>query len=307
MINLHECIKKNNLIIDKIISNNKYILLEGTEKYLLIENDNNNKDLFTYFDLIEYDNYQPRINSYQDSYGLYKYESDNTNNIDLKAKALLNTIISLQNKTIIEESINEEEIDKIYKKYISKIDSLMKYYLELQDYIDELFLPRIDYYYLLINLSKIYQVLNISHNKLENWYQTKNKIVRKCHIIGNTCLNNFIKGEKNYFIDYNDSKKDLLINDFIYFYQKDINKVNMLDLYQEYISKISLTTSEKELLEVIICIPKKIVLNSTIKNNIDSINNQLTYIEKTLDLILEEDKKYQETDKDKFKEQDKNI
>ncbi len=307
MINLHECIKQNNLVIDRIIINSQYILLEGNEKYLIIENDNNNKDLFAYFDSIKYKNYQPRINTYQDSYGLYKYESDSTNNLELKAKVLLNTLITLQKKTTLEENITEEESTNIYKYYTSKIDNIMKYYLDLQDNIDELILPRIDYYVLLINISKIYQSLNISHHKLESWYQSKNKKVRKCQLIGNTNLDNFRINKKNYFIDYNKSKKDLLIYDFIDFYQTNFNKINMSKLYKEYISKMDLTSSEKSLLETIICIPKKNTLNDTIKNNITSINNQLKYIERTIEFVLEEDKKYQETDRDKFKEQNKDI
>ena len=49
------------------------------------------------------------------------------------------------------------------------IDYLRNYYLDWQDYIERFSFPRMDYYYLLINISSFYKVLDLLSKKLEEW------------------------------------------------------------------------------------------------------------------------------------------
>ena len=54
------------------------------------------------------------------------------------------------------------------KEINNKIEYLMNYYLDLQDYIERFSFPRIDYYYLIKNISKFYEVLEKSKYYLDN-------------------------------------------------------------------------------------------------------------------------------------------
>lgn len=47
-----------------------------------------------------------------------------------------------------------------YKNVKDKIEYLRNYYLDLQDYIERFSFPRIDYYYLIKNISQFYVVLD---------------------------------------------------------------------------------------------------------------------------------------------------
>ena len=78
---------------------------------------------------------------------------------------------------------------------------------------------------------------------------------------------------------------------------------SLFDIYQK---DIFLSEEEILLLKTFICIPKKLEFSKNVYNNTVSIYYLLEYMEKTLS-FLEEYEKYQETDKNEFKEQDKYI
>lgn len=57
--------------------------------------------------------------------------------------------------------MNNEEIS-------NKIEYLINYYLDFQDYIERFSFPRIDYYYLIKNINKFYEVLEKAKYYLDN-------------------------------------------------------------------------------------------------------------------------------------------
>lgn len=59
--------------------------------------------------------------------------------------------------------------NELYEKIKETINYLRDYYLDWQDYIERFSFPRMDYYYLLINISSIYNMLDITYEKLEKW------------------------------------------------------------------------------------------------------------------------------------------
>ena len=56
------------------------------------------------------------------------------------------------------------------------IEYLRDYYLDWNDYIERFSLPRMDYYYLLINISSFYKMIDLSFNKLEEYEKDNNEL-----------------------------------------------------------------------------------------------------------------------------------
>lgn len=56
------------------------------------------------------------------------------------------------------------------------IEYLRDYYLDWHDYIERFSFPRMDYYYLLINISSFYKMIDLSFNKLEEYEKDNNEL-----------------------------------------------------------------------------------------------------------------------------------
>ena len=82
-------------------------------------------------------------------------------------------------------------------------------------------------YLLIINISKIYSLLNYAKNKLNEWY--KNKETKERHVLlnNNLKLENFIISENNYLINWNKAKRGNVIYDFINLYKNEYFNLNM--------------------------------------------------------------------------------
>lgn len=63
--------------------------------------------------------------------------------------------------------MNSEEL---YKIIDDRITYIMNYYLDYQDYIENFEFPRVDYLFLIKNISIFYKSLNLSKEKINQWY-----------------------------------------------------------------------------------------------------------------------------------------
>ena len=151
------------------------------------------------------------------------------------------------------DTITKDEKDKLYKEKRKDINYLIKYYLDLQDYLEESNLKRPDYYLLLINISKFNTIINISFDYLEKWYKEENI---SCNIsLVNKLVNMYRSGQS--------------------FHLNELNRNELLLFYSE------------------IAIPNKLFLKRDICNNISSIKNNINYLNKTISYILEKQEKNQ--------------
>jgi len=248
MINL----SKYNIKINKIEKYNDYAIINN--KYLYKNKKDSNESLYKYFDSINY-NYNKQINDYTDNYELYYYKDFN----------IIDSMNLLHSKTLSYEEINIEEL-------ANEIDNLMKYYLKLQDMIEEIEYPRIDYMYMIENISMFYKILNKSKYYLDKCIDLKS--IRKCLII-NTY--------NNHFINYDNCCEDILIKDYVCLYKNNI----VFDLND--------IKDEIYLFYYFICIPNRLEFNKDYYTNIKVIEKELNYINRTL-IFLEEYEKDQETD-----------
>jgi len=303
MSNISDCCRKYSIKAKQVKRWNNYIIIYGEDgSYLLKEKDNDKEKLYSTLESIQYPYYLPLLNSYQDSYELYPYFEEEVYDNNIKSKEFLKGLILLHKESIYYDDVSNIDINDFYDKIRKDIDEQLQFYLNLQNNIEVEGFPRIDYYYFLLNVSSFYKVLTIALDKLDLWKSLEIKKIRKALIMHKDSLSNFsYSSKKSYFIDFSECKHDLLINDFISFYQANLHQIDMIECFHIYQSYIPFSYDEKVLLFCLICIPIRITFTDNIYQNIVIIQNRVNYIEKTLQFLLEEDKENQKTDEEEFK------
>ena len=284
-----DLIINNNISLDKIIFYKNYIIIESCgKKYLLKKN--NNKNVDKYNDIL-IDDYFPLIDR-NSKYTLYLFiEDGDTSN---KNKLLIRKLSKIHINTIIKNDYKINR-DKTYKEKINEINKLMMYYLDLQDYIEEMRYVREDYYQLIINISKFYKLLNLGRDYLNKWYESEEDM-RYSLLINNCRLDNFIVYKDGVFIDLDNSYEGLLVNDIISFYKNNYNDIDMDILFKEYNLEVKLNNRELYWFYYKICVTDRLGLTNNINSNISNLERYVNYIDKTLLFILKENEEYQETD-----------
>lgn len=155
--------------------------------------------------------------------------------------------------------------EKVYKKIKDSINNTMKYYLDLQDYIEELLIPKVDYFFLLINISMIYKALSVAKYKLDIWFDDTDSKVR---IINNIPI----------------------VYELIDIYKKNYYRFNMREIFDEYFN------DEQKLLESLVCIPNVIRFTDDAYTNTLLIKEMFDYIEFAFKFISEENEEYKKAD-----------
>lgn len=179
----------------------------------------------------------------------------------------LHSLIDNQRKNITFSN----DKDNIYKSIHSRIDDVFKFYLHLQDYIEELTIPKIEYSFLIKNMSIIYSLLKLSISKLDSWYDNG---INEIRIINN-----------KYFME-----------EFVKIYKENYYKSNISEMYELYVDCLRIKSEECDLFFSLICIPWKLEFVEDAYINILLIKELLDYIKKASSFISKEDKKDEKAD-----------
>lgn len=181
---------------------------------------------------------------------------------------------------LINELIDDYSLDKnyndkfeyIYNKITDDMDLVFQHYNNLQDRIEEMLYPTESFYYLIINISKIYHLLDIGRYFIDKWFNVKSKIIR--------FIPNIIKNS----IDDKISICSLI--DILYKKSKlNINDIVEIDLY------------EYELY----CLCSLISIVPIIDgSNINEVISIINYVDNTYNFLLEKYEEEQKKDKDNF-------
>lgn len=305
MNKLLENVKKYVGDIKKIEYKNNYYIIFSDKVYYLKEIDYNLKEVFDYFSQIDFSFYGKLLSNYNETYLLYCI---NKNIIGKKDGERLILVLSLlQEKSITSREYEKEEKKKIYDNIHSMVDQRMKYYLNLQDKIDDFDFPPPSYYLLVKNISNIYKLLHYSFSKLDEWYE-KSNLIREVFLIKDVCFDNFYSDDElSYFLDYGRGDRGFLINDFVEFYRKECFNVDMNYLFDLYQEKVLLKDYEISLLLCLISIPEKIVFNNNSYSDTIRVRRVVDYVDKVGEFLSKENKENKEADKQEFKEENDDI
>lgn len=178
---------------------------------------------------------------------------------------------------------DEDSIKKIYENIAEDMDSIFSYYYDMQDKIEEMLYPSESFYILIINISKIYHLVDLGRYFLDRAIKCNNNVIRKIPKFENRCRR----------IDEKDYKYVVsILNDEYHKNNININDIDFFDLFEDEICFF---------LSISSLIPK---IDGYNKNEVIDLIN---YVDKTYSYMLKKYEKYQKSDQENFKNKNNDI
>lgn len=288
---MNEIINKYITDIKKITYKKDYSIIETStnKKYIIIKKRKNKEKLYDYLTSINYNLYKKPLNI-NDKYEIFSLD-------DLEEESITNALITLHYLTEEFRECSKDDLKKIKEKIMFNLDKCYKYYLNLQDEIENMSFPPPDKYLLINNISQIYKLLEVCKYRLDNLELNSLREV----ILINNFDNNIFKN----IIDFNYYSKDIFVYDLEKLYKKDYK--NFKDVLKKYNDKLKISKEEWNLLSILISIPEEVTLENNHYNDCIKIRNLINYVNYTFSFLSEEDEKYKETDKQELEEENENI
>lgn len=287
--------------IDKVTYYSKYtIVVSDNKKYLLKNKNYKLENIEKYLSSIEYNYFVPIINSYNDDIYIYPYYDELDIDVIEKYESIINALSILHIKSADCVTYSKSDMKIIYENILNKIDGVMNYYNDLQDFIEELSFPKPALYLLINNISTIYKLLDCAKDNLYNWYKEEEFKTITSLLINDLNIDNFVFGEKNYFINFDDLYRDIFLYDLVNFYRSNFRFESIWIIIDKYMKRLGIRDYEKYLFFSLISIPETIEFKNNNIVDLINIRNIIDYSNMTLEYILKKYKENKKTDKDEF-------
>lgn len=303
MNSLTKILDKYNLKVNKFSYINKCIILNtDTGKYVLKKKKNDKKEVYDYLLSRNFSFFLYPENTKIDNYIIYSYIDEITTVKEEKAKHLMDIMSEMHVRTTTYKEYSLDEIKEIYEDKKNKVNELKNFYEHLESRFSEAIYPAPYELLFLTNVSKIYNSLDYENILLEEWYKSiiNNKKRRICLIHNHLSLDHFLDRRDAKIINFDYSKYDSPVYDFVNFYKKHYHELDMISLFNSYQYKYLYTKEEMLLVFINIILPDKIELKKDISYNTYIIHQLIEYIDITREFILKEQKKYQKEDDEKL-------
>ncbi len=272
-------------------------------KFFLVPRSGDKKKVFHYLEMKKFPFFLPMERIYKDSYEVYRYHDDSIDACD-KSIDLVHLLSLLHIKTTVYQEVSLDKVKGIYETIRDKLDSLFSFYQRLEDTIESHIYMAPSEYLFIRNISLFYQNLEKSRKYLELWYQHKKKKSKERVVFlhGSPCLDTFIDTNNACFMDWEYSRRDYVIYDFLYFYKKDFLTLEMQSLFQIYQSKYPFSDDEMYLFFCLILLDEEIIFSSNYYENTIMVQNRVSYVIKAKQFVLEQNQKNQKTNQKEFGE-----
>lgn len=266
-------------------------------KFFITPRCNNKDEVFRYLEKKDFPFFLPMENSTRDSYEVYSYVEDFVD-VNDKAIDLVHILSLLHIKTTTYQEVVMDSVKELYEGLILEIDNLLEYYSQLVEEFENHVYMAPDEYLFMRHSSVIFDNLNRSRAYLESWYQMKKDASKERVVFLHKmpCLDTFVDMNTPYFIHWDLSTKGYVIYDFLYFYQKDYDVVEMEALFQIYQSKYLFTADELSLFLAMVLLDEKIVFGNDCYQNTVVIQKHISYAYHARDFVLKQDHKNQKAD-----------
>lgn len=263
-----------------------YIIDTKDERYVLKPN-TNNYDIYKYLLSRGFDYFPHNFNTKTGNYDLSRFIEDNSLNNSQKLNDLIGIVATLHKKTSYMREVDLDEVKELYEKLSNKINESIKYYSNLNDYIDTLLFYSPSEYLLIRNISLIYFMLEFSKRKLSDWYQMirEEKSIRNSLIHNNLELDHLLINNGYYLISWDNALFSYPIDDLYHLYRNYYDKIELNDLFKTYQGVNTLNNYEFDLLLVELSIPEIIELTNDNYLDTKRINKMLFYLNKVYKLI----------------------
>lgn len=302
MSNINSIVDKYNIRINRYEEKNKIKIIDTDKgKYILKEKKKDN-DLYKYLSNKQFNYFLEHEDL--DNYNIFPYVEEEKIPNQEKGIDLVYIISILHNKTLYYREVVLDDIKKQYENLNEKIDDINKYYFQKQDIIEQKEYMSPEEYLLIRNVSLIYSSLTFAKNKLKEWYEYKIKQKKERIVLlhNKPCIEHLLIDDKKRLISWDEYRRDIPIYDFLYFYKKNYQELEMSSLFNIYQSKFSYTKDEYLLFLVFIALPEKIEFTKHHYNDTKEVYNMIRYLDLTREFISKDNKEYETKDENEFKE-----
>lgn len=262
------------------------ILSRDDKKYVIKEKSKDLKSLYNYLNTRQFHNY-PEIIDEDDNNYIFDYINSVKVPTNQKASDMANLLALLHNKTAYFKPITADYIKEIYENIESNILDIENYYNQQFDVIAGDVVMSPSSYLLIRNSSKLLANFTFIKKELDEWLKmmsekTKERVVY-CH--NNLSVEHFLSSTDDYFISWDKYTIDTPVLDLINLYLNDYNKYEFSNFFEVYNQRFPLSDEEKKLFFIMISLPKRIEFTDLEYDNTAKVNNLMTYIYKTENLI----------------------
>lgn len=296
MNDFKETLDKYNIRPYKYTYMNKACILHTNDSKYVIKNKKRcDKDkLYDYLLSRDFSFFLYPENDLEDDYEIYSYIKEVEIDADEKAKDLMYIISDLHNRTTSYKNTDLDKIKEIYEDKNAQIEYLFNYYNDLEEVFMKHVYNSPAEYLLLRNIDKVYNTLNYSKFLLEEWYKisSNNRKMRISLIHNHLSLDHFIDGKDSKLINFDYAEYNSPIYDFINFYKKHYQELDMDNLYQTYQHRFKFTKEEELLFFIELIIPNKLKFSDNNFNNCRLVYEFNKYLDVSRDFILKQKEKY---------------
>lgn len=292
MNNIKEILKKHELHPRSYENIKKSVIVDTDRGKYVIKRNTNNYDIYAYLNSRGFNNFPQVYNTRKENYDIYNYIDDIEVPDNQKIEDLVTILSILHYKTSYYQEIDLDEIKKIYEDIKNRLLFLIKYYNDLNDYLDTLMFLSPAQYLLIRNISLIYYMINFSLNMVDKWYNLVKdyQTTRVSLIHNNVSKDHLLINDDKYLISWDKSKIDRPIIDLLNVYKQYYRDFKLGDLFNLYECHNQLDNEEKSLLLVYLSVPEELGFSSDNLNDTIKINNHILYLKKVYEYI----RKYQE-------------
>lgn len=270
-------------------------------KFMITPKCNDKHKIFRYLEQRDFPFFLPMEDLSDDKDEVYRYDFDD---VDLEDKAvdLVHLLSLLHIKTTSYRDITMDAVKELYEDLSSRIEQEITYYRNLQDTMESHVYMSPDHYFLIRNISLFYDNLELSRSFLEQWYEIKqdSKRERVVFLHKMPSLLHFVDKKPAYFTHWDLSEKGYPVYDFLYFYQKHFQELEMSSLYEIYQSRFLFSKDEEYLFFSLLLLSDVFSFTSDIYQNTVLLQQLILYQLKARDFVLKQNHKNQETNNQEF-------
>ena len=288
MKQINKILKKNDIRALSYKKKGKVIIADTNIGKIVIKKNNNKDYIYNYLNTRNF-NYYPDIIE-KDDFIISKYIEDIDIPREQKILDLIDLVSLMHSKTTHYKEVSNDEYKKIYEDLSNNFEYLYQYYIDIISLIDEKVIMSPKEYTLARNISYIFKNIEIGKEYIEKWKNQIEGLTKKRVVVvhNNLDLSHYITN--NYLISFDKSKIDMPIFDLYNLYNNHNKDFSFLEILKRYENNYPLKTYERELLFILLMMPKKIEFNDTEYNMCIKIMEEIERIKKTY-ILIEEYKK----------------
>lgn len=223
--------------------------------------DKDMRELFSYLTNRGFDSFAGLVDDSRSDIDIFEYIDDIKYPIEQKALDMIKVVASLHSKTSFNKEVREDKYKEIYDNLKGNIEYFKDAYKKKTLEIEERVFMSPSEYLFIRNYSKLSNQILFVESKLDDWYEiVKDKRETRVSIVhNNLSLDHFLKGKKEALISWGNWSYDSPILDIYNFYKKEALNIEFKTILKEYMNNFHLDAYERDLLFILMCMPKEVV------------------------------------------------